>query len=72
MNLQEFCKEVNRLARLEAGYINGQDNIFSAVHHDYPELMLKHYFDRGTSPREVLTELEDEAILEAKWEARVS
>lgn len=60
-HLTAFTAEVNRLARAQAGTINATNtgSPFRAVHHDFPESMLRHYFDKGVTPQEALTEIHD-------------
>lgn len=73
--LKAFTKAVNALARADAEAMNadgGYASMFKAVHHDFPEAMMEHYFNEGYEPREVIERVQQEAEIEAAWEARVS
>lgn len=71
--LTEFTLAVNNLAHKDCDMENNQpNNIFKAIHHDFPESMMEHYYRDGYSPRQVLNKLEQDAIAENETEARMS
>jgi hypothetical protein len=51
----EFCADVNRLARERCDEINASGTrLFGAHHHDYPPEMLRWYYDEGQTPVQAL------------------
>jgi hypothetical protein len=50
-----FTAEVNRLCKEECDRINADPKaIFGGEHTDYPEAMMKLYFDQGHSPESAI------------------
>lgn len=58
-----FAMRVNSLARRQCDAINRKagGDIFAAVHHDFPESMLKLYYDEGLTPAKALAEIDAQA-----------
>ena len=49
--LTEFTLAVNNLARKDCDLENDNPkNMFKAVHHDFPERMMEHYYRDGYTP----------------------
>jgi len=57
MTLTDFTEAVNRLARAECDDINAKGNIFAAVHHDFPESMMRYYHEKGMTPQEAFEKI---------------
>jgi hypothetical protein len=60
-NLQKFCKKVNELAQKQCDEMNKQGHLFPAVHNEFPESMLKYYFDLGISPKKTLEKINEDS-----------
>lgn len=58
LSLEQFCAQVNLLARERVEQLNREyregKRLFGARHHDFPEDMLKLYFERGMTPSQAL------------------
>jgi len=67
--LTKYTKRVNDLARKDAAKLDG---FFKAVHHDFPESMTAWYLHNGYTPRQLLTQLNEDAEAENAAEARCS
>lgn len=76
MTLQEFTKAVNALAQEDCDQLNRAYEkglaLFGAEHVDYPESLLRLYYNKGLSPRETLVEMELEHEAEVYGESLVS
>ena len=69
--LKSYTDAVNKLSRKDCDKIK-PSSIFGYYHHDFPESMMKYYFEQGLTPRQAIDSINREARLEAAWEARVS
>jgi len=76
ITLKEFTDRVNFLVRKEVDILNEQyergESLFGAEHIDYPESMMKYYYENNYSPDDVLRAMEEECEHEGRWEAMVS
>lgn len=76
MTLKEFTKAVNAIAKedcdqLNRAYEKGLAR-FGATHFDYPEDLVRIYYNQGLSPRDALIEMELEHEAEVYAESMVS
>lgn len=72
-SLKSFSLAVNQLAHEEANQINNTSSSpFKAIHYDFPESMLKYYFELGMSPRQTILGMNAEAEMESEFEAIAS
>jgi hypothetical protein len=73
MTLKAFANEVNRIKHAECARINADPKkIFGAEHYDYPESMMKLYFDQGLTPKGAVELMDDEHEAEGWAEAAAS
>lgn len=76
ITLKEFTDRVNFLLRKEVDILNEQyergESLFGSEYIDYPESMMKYYYENNYSPEDVLRAMEAEYEHEARWEAMVS
>jgi hypothetical protein len=71
-SLQSYTLAVNNLARKDCEVLNNIPRMFRGVHHDFPERMMEYYREQHYTPRQVLTQLDEDGELENAAEARMS
>lgn len=76
MTLNNFVKKVNEISRKECEKYNQEyyegNALFGSCHIPLPIELLKHYYNRGYSPKETLQLIEEESMAEAYAESLVS
>jgi hypothetical protein len=76
MTLDKFVKEVNEISRKECERLNQEYDkgkaLFGGCHTPLPVELLKHYHNRGYTPKQTLQLIEEEAMAEAYAESMVS
>jgi hypothetical protein len=70
--LRSFTATVNGIARRQCDLLNQKFGPFSALHHDYPESMLKYYYEAGYTVDQTLDAITDDVMAEAQAEAAAS
>jgi hypothetical protein len=76
MTLDNFVEKVNDISRKECEKYNQEYHKgrapFGSCHIPLPVELLKHYYNRGYSPKETFQLVEEEAMAEAYAESLVS
>jgi hypothetical protein len=76
MTLDNFVKKVNEISRKKCDRYNQEyyegKALFGSCHVPLPVELLKHYYNRGYSPKETLQLIEEESMAEAYAESLVS